>query len=401
MDESALLALDRLAVESLDTIDRMRFAGDLLANTAGRPFVGLVGPRGSGKTTLLRQIREKRDDSLYLSADTLQRETNLFDLVRRFHEGYGIGRFYIDEIHAFDNYPQHLKQIYDFLPVGVWFTSSVSLSLTAAGWDLSRRVDRHTLLPFSYREYLWFVGEVKAEQLQLEPCLTMPIPSSYMRRRGRFDEYVRGGLHPFMLEQGSTVNQFSNVLDKVITQDIPRFDRQLRVEDIDKLHKTVEFIGRSPVDGINYSSVSANVGVTKYKAEKYLDYLERSFVLTRVFPLGTNVLKEPKVLLQLPYRLIYQSYGDALGALREEFFATAMHQHHRTFSYAKSTRGAKTPDFVTDLAGKRVVLEIGGRRKGRAQFKGLDYDYQVILYDGDFAGAQPGERVPLFCLGFA
>ena len=49
------------------------------------------------------------------------------------------------------------------------------------------------------------------------------------------------------------------------------------------------------MDGINYSSVSANVGVSKYKAEKYVDYLERSFILTRVFPAGSNVLKEPKV----------------------------------------------------------------------------------------------------------
>lgn len=401
MNESELLTLDRLAVDSLNSIDRTRFAWDSLAAMEGRPFVGLVGPRGSGKTILLRQLRRKRADSIYLSADTLQRDSNLFELVRRLYEGYGIGTFFVDEIHAIDEYPRHLKAIYDFLPVRLWFTSSVSLSLTAAGWDLSRRVERTTLLPFSYREYLWFAGESKRDPLPLHVCLSEPIPSDYLRLQGRFEDYLRGGLHPFMLQPASAIDLFSNVLETVITRDIPRFDRQLTVEDIDKLRKTVEFIGRSPVDGINYSSVSANVGVTKYKAEKYLDYLERSFILTRVFPAGANVLKEPKVLMQLPYRLIYQSYADGLGALREEFFATAMHQHRQPFAYAKSTRGAKTPDYLTDLADTATVIEIGGRRKGRSQFKGLDYDRKVVLFDGDASGMCPGERVPLFCIGFA
>ena len=250
MDESDLLTLDRLAVETVDTIDRKRFAWDALASAEGRPFVGLVGPRGSGKTVLLRQLRREREDSLYISADTLEGNSDLFTLVRRLNEGYGIGRFFVDEIHAMNDYPRHLKQIYDFLPVRLWFTSSVSLSITAAGWDLSRRVKRHTLMPFSYREFLWFAGEPKSDRLSLEACLIKPIPSSYLRLRGRFERYLHGGLHPFMLEPGSAIDLFSNVVEKVITQDIPRFDRQLTVQDIDKLQKTLEFIGRSPVDGI-------------------------------------------------------------------------------------------------------------------------------------------------------
>ena len=105
--------------------------------------------------------------------------------------------------------------------------------------------------------------------------------------------------------------------------------------------------------------------------------------------------------MQLPYRLRFQSHGDAIGAQREEFFAAAMQRHGQQFSYVKSTRGAKTPDYVTELAGASAVLEIGGRRKGRSQFKGLEYDRKIVLFDGDAAGAQPGARVPLFCLGFA
>lgn len=113
------------------------------------------------------------------------------------------------------------------------------------------------------------------------------------------------------------------------------------MENLDNMRKVLRFIGQSPVGGINYSSVAANVGFTKYKSEKYLEYLERSFILTRIFPAGTNVTKEPKVLMQLPYRLLYRDWDDTVGAIWEDFCAHAMRQHGYKFTYAKSTRGAR------------------------------------------------------------
>ena len=99
------------------------------------------------------------------------------------------------------------------------------------------------------------------------------------------------------------------------------FDRSLSAQDLDDIRKTLQFIGSSPIDGINYSSVSRNVGITKYKAEKFLGYLERSFLVTRVFPAGTNVLKEPKVVMQPPFRLLYTPPERAIGAMREDSYA--------------------------------------------------------------------------------
>ena len=81
----------------------------------------------------------------------------------------------------------------------------------------------------------------------------------------------------------------------------------------------MKFISKSYVDGINYSSISRNVGITKYKAESYIRLLEKAFVLNVVFPIGTNVLKEPKVLMCLPIRLLYQDVNQALGGMREDF----------------------------------------------------------------------------------
>ncbi|TVR02198.1 MAG: ATP-binding protein [Spirochaetaceae bacterium] len=403
MDLNVILELDRLAVASVSGLPKKRHAWERFRTTIGRPFVALVGPRGSGKTVLLRQLRAEKDEAVYLSADTLERDADLFDVARRLHESYRISALFIDEIHFVPDYARSVKQIFDFLPVAVWFTSSVSLSLTGAGWDLSRRVVRQRLEPFSFREYLWFSLDQVHPPLSLAECLHSPIESNYLTAARDFRKYLTGGLHPFMLTPGADSALFTGILETVITRDIPGFDSSLRVEDINRLHDTVRFIGSSSVDGINYSSVSRNVGITKYMAQRYLDYLERSFILTRVMPAGNNVLQEPKVLLQLPYRLAFQSLDQAIGALREEFFAQAMRHHDQEFRYAKSTRGQKTPDYLTLVGGERTILEIGGPGKGRTQFKEVEYARKVVLPDTSMRNIapQPGRSVPLHCVGFA
>jgi hypothetical protein len=39
---------------------------------------------------------------------------------------------------------------------------------------------------------------------------------------------------------------------------------------------------------------------------------EGSFILHQVLPAGTNVLREPKILMAPPSRLLYRDYEDAL-----------------------------------------------------------------------------------------
>ncbi|HNX97232.1 MAG TPA: hypothetical protein PKK12_06090 [Candidatus Aminicenantes bacterium] len=77
-----------------------------------------------------------------------------------------------------------------------------------------------------------------------------------------------------------------------------------------------------------------------------------------------------------------------------------MELHHTPFTYAKSVRGAKTPDFLIELEGKPIILEVGGRGKGRSQFKGLSYDQKTVLTHSDARLDVTPSRVPLFLLGF-
>jgi len=168
-------------------------------------------------------------------------------------------------------------------------------------------------------------------------------------------------------------------------------------DEIAVLHKLVRFIGSSSPDGINYSSLSNNLKITKYKAEQYVDLLEQAFILKRVMPVGTNVMKEPKILMRLPYRLLFQQYENAIGPLREEFFAEMMICKGIYFSYLKSTRGAKTPDYLVQSDNEQYVIEIGGPGKGREQFKGFEGRKNLILSHGNEIS---GIKRPLFLIGF-
>ncbi len=396
MEATAAIDLHQLAVRDARNYARRRFLFDQLLHPAGKHFVGILGPRGVGKTVILKQLAAVDERAFYLSMDTVAPETDMFDLIRRLSEGYGYRSFLLDEVHYHPGIDGVLKKLYDFLELRVCFTSSMALSLYQSAHDLSRRIRLVKLMPFSFREYLAFRHEDHVAAITLGDILDRGWSAEHMRAGVRFDAYLRGELMPFAVDEPEVLPLLRNILSTIIARDIPRIAR-LHTDELETIRRLMEFIGRSAVDGINYSSLSRNLGITKYKAEQYVGLLESAFVVQRLFPAGANVLREPKILLSLPYRLLYRDYADAVGGLREDFFAGAMRQSGIAFSYLKSTRGQKTPDYLVEHAGQKLAIEIGGQGKGRTQFKGVTPDRKIILAHGD---RTDGIHRPLFLLGF-
>lgn len=391
-----LLELHELAVAEGKRRGERRALFARIAGEKGRHFAGIVGPRGAGKTVLLKQLAAELLDAMYLSVDTLDSDTDLFGLVRRLAETYRIETFLLDEIHFLPGAPTAaLKKIFDFLQVQVIFTSSVALAMEASAHDLARRVRLHTLDYFSFREYLQFRKGEEVDSLSMDDLLEGHIAPRQLRTGIYFDPYLSGGLLPFGLEEPEPLPLLEGTLRKIIERDIP-LTLRLRMDEIPILHKMIAFIGRSGVDGINYSSLAANLGITKYKAEQYAAAFESAFVLRRLFPKGTNLLREPKILLVPPLRLLYRPIEESVGGLREDFFALAMRQAGFSSHYLKSTRGQKTPDFLIEHANQRVVFEIGGRGKGRTQFKGITADRKIVLAPGVPPSA---EQLPIHLVG--
>jgi predicted AAA+ superfamily ATPase len=169
------------------------------------------------------------------------------------------------------------------------------------------------------------------------------------------------------------------------------------VDELPLLEKLLTFIGRSQVDGINYSTLSRNLGITKYKAEQYAEAFEQAFVLQRLFPAGTNVLREPKVLLMPPIRLLHRPMDEVEGGLREDFFAMAMRQAGIPIQYLKSTTGKKTPDFLIQHRDRKLFLKSAARVRPFPNSKACKPIRKIILAP-DIAPTQ--DQIPLHLMGF-
>ena len=97
------------------------------------------------------------------------------------------------------------------------------------------------------------------------------------------------------------------------------------------------------------SSLTINLGITKYKAEQYLSLLENAFLVQRFFVAGTIVMKEPKVLMTPPVRLLYRESADSIGFIRKDFAVFMLKSAVEEMYYLKASRGEKDSRFH-DLA---------------------------------------------------
>ncbi|MBI5243142.1 MAG: AAA family ATPase [Elusimicrobia bacterium] len=408
-----LLELNELAKSKAAKYPKKRRIYQDIVSAEGKAFIGITGPRGVGKTVLLRQIAGDVKESFYLSADTLG-EAELFETAKTLTQRYGIRLLLLDEIHQAPDYAASLKKIYDFLDLRVVFTSSVALSLAESAHDLSRRAVLRRMWPFPFGEYLQFAHARTLPALTLADILERRWEPEHLRQGYLLDDYMKGGLFPFAAEEPQARPVLESILEKIIRRDIPSV-AGLRLDEVGLIEKAVRFIGRSACEGISYSSISRNLGITKYKAEQYIRLLEKAYVLNPVMPAGTNVLREPKVLMFLPFRTLYMDAREAEGGrwpfsarqssqalweageggLREDFAAQSLRMAGLEFHYLKDKQGGKTPDFLVKEAGGEVVVEVGG--KGITQFKGYRAERKLRLTSSD---SIDGDQRPMFLLGF-
>jgi hypothetical protein len=372
-----IIEFSKLAKEKVSGKERNLLKA--LVSHTDKTYLALSGPRGAGKTMLLRQFLKKNPHSLYISLDTLPSDYDVFEAIKTLNQSYTFNVFLLDEVHFNRQVEHSLKSAFDFLDVKIIFTSSVALQMFHSVQDLSRRVKLIDVPYFSLREYLFFKKKKLLDISLLQDVLYAPLSPEYASCDLYFREYLEGGVLPFALEVKNWKAALSNILKRIVLEDIPRV-HPLTLEETEIIFKAVKFIGLSSIDGINPASLAKNLSITNYKAEQYLQLLERAFVVHRVMPRGTNVLKEPKILLNLPYRLLYVEYDRAIGGLREDFAVGALKQTSAPLFYIKNSRGKKLPDYVIEHDGKKVIIEIGGSSKGTRQLREEDSSIERFVF---------------------
>ncbi len=397
MDINKIIALSELAKKQGKETNKKRELFSQIFNHQDKTLLGLIGARGTGKTVLLKQCHAKDEDSIYITLDSLEADADIFALLKTLNEDYNFNKFYFDEIHYNETIEKSLKNAFDFLNIQLTFTSSVSISLIQSAYDLSRRVKLIKFLPFSYSEYLDFNKLATLPKLTLDEILKRKYTSKHTATTQYLKNYLLGYNYPFSLEVKDVKTALANNLKKIVNSDIPK-SHKLTIQELDVILKLIRYISKCPVSDINPTNIAKNLKITAYKANQYLELLEQAFIVKKVMPWGTNVLKEPKVLMCLPYRALELEYEKAIGGLREDFAVDCLSRANINFHYLKTKRGQKTPDLILEHKGKKLIIEIGGEGKNFSQFKDINEDVEQFIFS-DSSNSKVG-YLPLVLLGF-
>ena len=323
--------------------------------------------RGIGKTVLLLQLSKKYENSIYISLDSIDEKFSLFDTIKELNTKYSIDYFFLDEIHNYINWQKELKTIYDFLNVKIVFTSSVALEIIESKYDLSRRVAVIKMQPFSFSEYIYFKYNKIMKSLHFENLFDIDT-KEYNKYVAYFDEYMSGFSVPASLQSPSTII-IPNILEKIIERDLVAL-KKLDLQDIQNIRLTLKYIANNRVDVVGFSNISKNIGIHINKVKQYLELLEKTFVLQIIYPYSKNVMKEPKILFNVPFRsVLYNNINkdDLVGAIREEFFVFHLNNLELNIKYLKNDRGEKMPDYIITYKNRKIIFEIGGPGKTKKQ----------------------------------
>ncbi len=367
-------------------------------------LIGLVGGRGTGKTTLLLQhLTESGSVSpnhLYISADHIRVEAlGLYEIATRFFQ-MGGEVIAIDEIHKYGGWPQEVKNIYDAFPLAkILFSGSSSLALQLGKADLSRRAVFYNLPGLSFREYLHLTKEIEFPPIKFKDLLRDHASfSSDVVAEGPvlryFQNYIDHGVYPFFMEgEEEYPAKLGNIIEKVLYEDIVSTSG-MKSMNVPILKRIIWLVATSQPFKPNFEKISKNLGISKPSLYIYLDYLEKSGLLSGVMAQGASakLARKPAKIYLGNTNLLRAVSGelsreDPIGTIRETFV------QHQLDSAGLQLRIPEKGDFLIE---NKYLFEVGGHSKGKHQIKGKENAY--ILKDDIDIGF--GNVIPMWLIGF-
>jgi len=320
----------------------------------------VVGARQVGKTTLLKSILEGKD-YLFLDADdptvrSLLSNPNTEQL-RTIIGNYKT--VFIDEAQRIPGIGLTLKIIIDqFKDVRLFVSGSSSFDLgNLLNEPLTGRKWEYQMFPVSWEEYENTIGFVKSEQ-QLENRLLY-------------------GFYPDVINnQGNEKETLKNLVNSYLYRDI------LALSDIrrsDVLEKLVQAIALQIGNEVNYNELSQTVGINRITVQKYIDILEKGYIVFRLNSFSRNIrdeIKKNRKIYFLDNGIRNMIIGDFnplnlrgdKGALWENFLVSERYKQNmykQTFSqmFFWRTKQQQEIDFVEVNKGKIYGYEFKWNHK--------------------------------------
>jgi len=350
---------------------------DLIKDLDKKEVTLIVGPRQAGKTFLMNllvdYLKEKGEQTLFLSLDFdadkkyfVSQENLLAKLDLEL--GNKKGFVFIDEIQRKTDAGLFLKGIYDRnLPYKFIVSGSGSLELKEKIHEsLAGRKMIFEMRPVSFFEFADFKTDYRYENelgkfFEVEEDKTLRL----------FEEYLNFGGYPAVI-LAETALEKTRVIDEIyksyISRDISLF---LKINKPDAFESLIKVLAGQIGGVLNYSEISATLGISLATVKNYLYYLENTFILKLLTPFFKNVRKEmtksPSVYFYDPgirnYALgAFGNLGrpDDLGFLFQNFVWSELNERIR-YSNIKlnywRTKDKAEVDFVLSAADRIIPIE--------------------------------------------
>lgn len=322
----------------------------------------VLGPRQAGKTTLLRMLVANRPEpSKWLNCDEPDIRKLLQDPTSSLLSSL-IGDatlVVIDEAQRVKNIGLTLKLITDQLPsVQLIATGSSSLELAnEINEPLTGRKIEFLLLPFSTEELVRHHGLLEEQRL--------------------LSQRLVYGLYPDIVNQpGKEQRTLQNLSGSYLYKDIFRFQDVRKPEILETL---LEALALQICSEVSYNELAQTVGVDAATVRRYIDLLEKAFVIFRLRSFSRNLRNELKKSRKIYFydngirnAIINNFQPLALrsdqGALWENFIISERQKYlhfHEVFTnrYFWRTKQQQEIDYLEDRNGQLYAYEFKWKTK--------------------------------------
>jgi len=241
---------------------------------SGKAIV-VIGPRQVGKTTLIETLLNSKDYLLLDGDDPTTRTILTEPNTEQIRTILGKHKYvFIDEAQRIEGIGLTMKIITDrFKDVQLFTSGSSSFDLTnKINEPLTGRKWEYQLFPISWEEFENHHGFLNAEQ-QLENRLLY-------------------GFYPDVLNNiGDEVSILRNLVNSYLYKDILSYSDIRKPEVLDKL---VQALALQVGSEVNYSELAQIVNVDKNTVAKYIDILEKGYIVFKLGSFSRNVRNEIK-----------------------------------------------------------------------------------------------------------